>query len=91
MSNKKDCWLSRHAMEFAFLLVLLYLATSLFFNSFQSCDVHIDYDVSIDSNESLSNLQGSEVKLACYKLCIDELKTQQIKFNICMDKCEVLE
>lgn len=76
-------------MMIAFMAVLLFLAVSLLINTSKSCDVNIDYKVSVDTN-STSYPNVAEVKLACYKLCLDQLRGSDY-LNDCLDKCEVLE
>lgn len=74
----------------AFLCGIIYLGTALLINTSKSCDVNIDYDVSVDSNSTGITPSISEVKLACYKLCVDELRANDYKLKMCLDKCEKL-
>lgn len=71
---------------------IIFLGVSLLVNSSRSCDVSIDYDVSVDGvvNGSGSPVL-SEVKLACFKLCLDELRGSDTKYYNCMDACGGLE
>jgi len=75
----------------AFIYALLFLAVSLIINTSKSCDVSIDYDVTVDTNSTGVGPNIVEVKLACYKMCIEELKGRERDFNNCLDKCEALE
>jgi len=76
--------------EIIFIIVLIFVGVSLIINSTKSCDVYIDYDVTVDS---ITNNTGSitEIKLACYKLCVDELKNNYDLMRDCLDKCERLK
>ena len=73
------------------IITLLYLGTSLFYNTSKSCDVVIDYDATINGVNS-TNATLPEVKLACYKICIDSsvIRQSNIRLNNCMNKCECL-
>jgi len=77
-------------MMIGFMAVLLFLAISLLFSTGKSCDVYIDYDVTVDSNETSKAPNIAEVKLACFKLCIEELRTNSL-LDDCLEKCEDLE
>ena len=74
----------------AFLCGIIYLATALLINTSKSCDVNIDYKVTVDANATSTIPNISEIKLACYKLCVDELKNSDYTFKMCLDKCEKL-
>lgn len=71
----------------AFVIALFYTGTALFFNSSKSCDVSIDYDVNVSSGIAPSI---SEVKFACYKLCLENLKQTDTLMNNCFKSCDGL-
>lgn len=78
-------------LMFAFIGVLLFVGVSLIINTSKSCDVHIDYDVTANSKANLTGVSLAEVKLACYKLCAEELRGDSYLMNNCFNKCEALE
>lgn len=74
---------------YALIIVLLILAISLFYNTTKSCDINIDYDVTVDQKNMTSFPNLAEVKLACYNLCIKEVSPDYLR--LCLEKCEKLE
>jgi len=74
-----------------FIIALLILAASIGFNSIKACDVNIDYDVTVDPKINGTSRSIAEVKLACYKMCIDNLRRSDTLQRFCFNKCEVLE
>ena len=57
-----------------FTMGLIFVGISLIINTSKSCDVHIDYDVSIKDNETIAESEIVQIQFACYKLCVEELK-----------------
>ena len=78
-------------MMIGFMFVLGFLAVSLLINTSKSCDVHIDYDVTVSEKTNTTNASLAEVKLACYRLCTQELRQDSSLMRVCLEKCEVLE
>ena len=72
----------------AIIITFLFVGAGLFYNASKACDVNIDYKVTVDPS---SNSTGSlaEIQLACYKLCVEELRTSSM-MGECLDKCEGL-
>jgi hypothetical protein len=73
-----------------FIVALLFLAVSLLINTSKSCDVNIDYDVVVDTNTTGIIPNVAQIKLACYKLCVNELKGRDNMQKNCFDKCDGL-
>ena len=73
----------------AFTVAMIFLGVSLIINTSKSCDVSIDYKVTVDSFNNSSAPNIYEVKLACYKLCAEEFKNMNY-LEQCMDKCEAI-
>ena len=80
----------KRIIEIGFIIVLLILAGALIFSSFKACDVNIDYDVTVDSFSNNTQVNLPEVKLACFKLCMEQLKGSN-SFEDCLEKCEGLK
>lgn len=78
-------------MMIGLMFVLGFLAVSLLINTSKSCDVHIDYDVTVSEKTNNTYVNLAEVKLACYKLCAEELRQDSSLMRVCFQKCEVLE
>lgn len=70
------------------IIVIMFLAISILINSSKSCDVNIDYDVTTNINSTRPAI--AEVKLACYKVCIETLHDTSLT-KTCLNKCEQLE
>lgn len=72
---------------------LVFVGAGLFYNASKACDVNIDYDVTVDSNVSNNFPNIAEVKLVCYKLCLENTDTFDggSLQRDCMGKCEALE
>ena len=70
-----------------FLAVLIFVGIGLFFNAAKSCDVNIKYDL-IPTTNNTSPIAIAELKLSCYKLCIEQIKGNTALQTTCFDKCE---
>ena len=79
-----------HIVMLAFMGAIIFVGVSLLVNTSKSCDVHIDYDVTVGQRLDGTNATLAEVQLACYKLCVEELKHQDYLMRDCLDKCENL-
>ena len=77
-------------MHIGIMIVLAFLAISLFYNASKSCDVIINYKVSVDSAGNSTTPNLPEVQLACYKICVEELRGDSSMMRTCLDKCEAL-
>lgn len=90
MKMKQDFW-----MMLGFMAVLLFVGISLLINTSKSCDVYIAYNATVDSINSNLNLTNSpnlaEIKVACYKMCIDQLHGDSSLLMTCLNKCENLK
>tara|TARA_Y100000310_G_scaffold28835_1_gene27455 strand:- start:742 stop:996 length:255 start_codon:yes stop_codon:yes gene_type:complete len=75
----------------AFIIALFFVAFSLIINTTKSCDVNINYNVTKDINSTSSDLSMAEIKLSCYKLCVEELASASSTMRDCLDKCEGLK
>ena len=75
----------------AFIGAIVFLGVTLLINTSKSCDVNIDYKASFGSENNATTSSLAEVKLACYKLCLENLG--QNNYGImdkCLNKCEGL-
>lgn len=82
---------SEIGMLAVFMIVLIFVGISLIINTSKSCDVNIDYDVTVNPKINSSSASLAEIKLACCKLCLDELRSDSSMMRICLEKCEALE
>ena len=83
-------WTKDNTLMIAFALALVWVGAGLFYSASKSCDVSIDYDVTVDS---FSNATPNvlEIKFACLKLYIDEFSGQSNYFDTCTTQCEALD
>ena len=73
-----------------FIIALVFVGVSLLINTSKSCDVKIDYNVKVNP---INNVTASlpEIKLACYKLCAEQLRYDDSLMRNCFEKCEELK